>query len=88
MIRISTTTETPNVITIRIEGRLVGEWTDFARGELDRTAQLGQEIRLDLAELRYADAGGVGFIHELHDAGVDIMRASGFISELLHQEDG
>lgn len=88
MIRITTTTETSEALTIRIEGRLVGSWTELARRELARTRELGLDVRLDLAELRYADARGVSIIRDLLREGAVITRASGFISELLGWEQG
>ena len=69
--------------TLKLEGRLVGPWVDQLRETCD--VHLAQEprVRLDLADLSYADRGGVLLLLHLRAHGVELVNCSPFLDEKL-----
>jgi hypothetical protein len=68
------------VRVLRLEGWLEGE----AVAELERVVSGGSEpLRLDLSELRSADAAGLVALRALRAAGASLVRASPYIRLLL-----
>ncbi|HZP40747.1 MAG TPA: hypothetical protein VFD84_04450 [Candidatus Binatia bacterium] len=73
------TSRTKTVI-VRVDGELVGE----ATRELRRLCHNPKgRLRVDLRDLRRADDAGIAAIHELEDAGAEVIGASPYIALLL-----
>jgi hypothetical protein len=67
-----------------VEGTLVGPWV----AELRRAAAEGDaRTTLDLAGVAYADDDGVAALRDLRGAGVELTRASGFLTALIGTDD-
>jgi RNA polymerase sigma-70 factor, ECF subfamily len=71
---------------VRAEGRLVGRWVDELRHLLASLGGPAPRIRLDLAELRYADGAGTRLLREQLRAGMRLERRSPFLEALLAGE--
>jgi len=71
------------VLTIKLEGQLVGPWVSAVRDACQARGRRSGRLRLDLAALTYADAAGVQLLRELTGGGVEIAACSGFVGELL-----
>ncbi len=83
MLRI-TRTVADGTTTLKVEGRLVGEWVD----ELLRACQVARRgpgpLRLDLADVSFADADGLATLAALLREHVELAGCSLFLSALLH----
>jgi anti-anti-sigma regulatory factor len=74
--------EADGVITLYLEGRLVSGWVDEVRSAVAKRAAVAT-VRLDVTELRYADAMGIQLLGALHCQGVGLSSSSPFSSALI-----
>ena len=81
MLRISET-EGNGITTVHLEGSLLSAWVDEVRAAVARSAATGS-VRLDLTELRYADAAGIELLRALQAQGIEIASSSPYSSALL-----
>jgi anti-anti-sigma regulatory factor len=69
--------------TLRVEGRVAGEWVDElsrAIAGVDRDAS----ITLDLAQVTFVDAIGAVLLRSVAARGVALTGSSDFVSGLIH----
>ena len=85
MLRI-TPTHSAGVDTLKVEGRLAGQWVE----ELSRAAASARaeapRVVLDLAQVTFVDADGIVLLRALRDGGVALTDCSSFVSSLI--DDG
>ncbi len=78
-----TSTKTSTAGTLKVEGRLAGQWVD----ELSRAAAaaLGDtpSVVLNLADVTFVDAAGVALLRELRARGFALADCSTFVSGLI-----
>jgi anti-anti-sigma regulatory factor len=85
VLRITTVEASHRWRTLKVEGRLTGEFA----GELSRvaTAALGESgVKLDLADVTFADHNGVRVLRALRKAGVQLVAPSEFLLALMNGE--
>jgi hypothetical protein len=70
---------------LQVEGRLVGPWVDELRQVAEGLLAEGRRPRLDLDEVRFAEAEGAALIRELTARGCEVLRRSRFVEELLRR---
>ena len=84
MLRI-TTTENPNSLGLRLEGRLEGPWVEVLRKTWTDT--LGQDshrqVVVDLGDVSFADSDGRALLLNMKEEGVGLVKASAFLREML-----
>ena len=82
MLRI-TPTRVAGVDTLKVEGRLAGQWVE----ELSRAAAAASagapRVVLDLAQVTFVDADGITLLRALRDDGVALADCSSFVSSLI-----
>jgi anti-anti-sigma regulatory factor len=71
-------------VRLKVEGRLTGRWVE----ELRRTCDLhalsdGIRLSLNLADVSFADAAGIGLLKELRNRSVTLLSLSSFVAEQL-----
>jgi hypothetical protein len=71
------------VLTIKLEGQLLGPWVGAVRDACRARGRRSGRLLLDLAAVTYADPAGVELLCELVGEGVEIAACSGFVGELL-----
>lgn len=88
MLRISSISLGPDVITLKLEGKLLEAWC----GELRSACQLALEqaplVSLDLMDISFIDSAGLDLLRTLLRRGITISRRSSFVAELLHGLEG
>ncbi|MBV8478550.1 MAG: hypothetical protein JOZ36_17970 [Acidobacteria bacterium] len=84
MLKISGTS-VPGRATLRLAGRLGGEWV----GELKKACELARaehgHVFLDFADVLFVDRTGVALIRGLVNEGISLINCSPFITEQLKQ---
>jgi anti-anti-sigma regulatory factor len=70
------------MVTIVLEGKLLGPWLDEVRTAVD-AAQRNGAVRLDLQGLQFADHAGVEYLNQLRSAGIELLHCTAFIESLL-----
>jgi len=81
LLRISET-EGDGITIVHLEGSLLSAWVDEVRSVIARKVGSGR-LRVDLTELRYADAAGIELLRALQVQGIEIASSSPYSSALL-----
>ena len=71
--------------TLLLEGNLLKEWIEELQQALERLAQDGAAVALDLSGLRFVDAEGARYLRACRERGIALREASPFVSALLDQ---
>jgi anti-anti-sigma regulatory factor len=79
-------TFTDGIVTIQFHGRLAGAWLDEARSTISKHAVAS--LRLDLTELRYADAAGIELLRSFQRKGIHITSHSPYSTALVEDTNG
>lgn len=83
MLRISEIELNSQVATLRLEGRLVGLLVAEVEGVCEQHLSNGHRLRLDLADLSFADRAGIRLLQGLRTRGVALTNCSPFLNEEL-----
>ena len=87
MLKITQTAEDDTSITLKLEGRIAGQWVKELRSECERCLTRRSKILLDLFGVSFIDRQGVSTLKALMGQGVEVVECSLFISELLQGEN-
>jgi ABC-type transporter Mla MlaB component len=83
MLKISRIGAADHSVTLKLEGRVAGQWVD----ELSRICELvlGErcQLKLDLADVSFADTSGVSLLSSFKSRGVELQDCSPFVREQL-----
>ena len=82
MLRITPVAGPEPAPTLKLEGKLVGPWTQTLR---EACAGAGR-LHLDLSAVSFVDADGLRLLRELQARGMTLAACSGLVAELLHAE--
>lgn len=83
MFRISEIERNGEVGTLRLEGRLVGLLVVELETVCEYHLSNGQRLKLDLADLSFADRAGIALLQSLRARGVALANSSPFLNEEL-----
>jgi anti-anti-sigma regulatory factor len=83
MLKISQAVTAGHLVTLKLEGRVVGPWV----GELKQLCELllseGNGLKLDLADVSYVDADGVTTLTGFKQRGVALNNCSPFVDQQI-----
>ena len=85
MLRISMISDSDEVITYRLEGRLVGAWVDELRRIGDEAFAQKKTLTLDLEGVRFADHSGITLLQELSQRQVSQLNCSQFLIQQIKE---
>ncbi len=83
MLRISQAEKANHSVTLKLEGRVVGPWVGELRQVCETHLSEGRALKLDLAEVTFADADGVAVLTGFKTRGVTLKDCSPFVDEQL-----
>jgi len=84
MLRITVVESSKSAVTLRVEGRITGPWVEELRTACNvHTFPDAVQVSLELADISFADAGGIALLRELHNGGVGFIHTSPFLAEQL-----
>ena len=83
MLKISQAEKANHSITLKLEGRVVGEWVGELRQVCETLLIEGRSLKLDLADVTFADASGVAALSSFKSRGVTFSNCSPFVEEQL-----
>ena len=81
MLRITETEDRAQ--TLHIEGRLVGPWVDELRRACQQASAGADMTIIDLADVDFADQGGLTLLIALRDEGIPLINCSPFLRAQL-----
>ena len=68
MLKISQAGKANHSVTLKLEGRVVGPWVGELRQVCETLLTEGRALKLDLADVTFADASGVAALTSFKDA--------------------
>ena len=74
-------------LLLRLEGRIVGPWTDEVRAACERARAGHASVTLDLARVDFIDRPAATLLRELRGRGARLVNASPFLIELLRHDE-
>ena len=84
MVRITIVESSRSVVSLRVEGRIIGSSVEELRRACDVHTSLSEvQLSLNLADVSFADAAGIVLLKELRSRGVGLMDANLFMTEQL-----
>jgi ABC-type transporter Mla MlaB component len=83
MLKISQAGKANHSVTLRLEGRVVGEWVGELRQVCELVLREGRKLKLDLTDVSFADTDGVSALSDLKSRGVLVTNCSPFLEEQL-----
>jgi anti-anti-sigma regulatory factor len=85
MLRITLMTETKETVTVKVEGRMIGEWVNEVRVECEMWLAKGKKLVFDLSGIIFIDEQGIETLKELSRNGVNLIGCSLFLSGVLEE---
>jgi ABC-type transporter Mla MlaB component len=83
MLKISEAGTVNEIVTLKLEGRIVGPWVAEVRTACERFLSEHRALQLDLAEVSFTDENGTAAIAALKSRGVTLANCSRFVAEQL-----
>ena len=83
MHRMSVIIQSPELIRLKVEGKLVESGIGEFLGACQRVQRLSAKFELDLANLQFVDVAAVFALHGLQRDGATIVASSPFVDALL-----
>ena len=83
MLKISLEDSGNHVVTLRLEGRIAEPWTSELRKTCQTLLVDKKAVKLDMAEVSFADRGGLELLRALRDQGVSLVDCSPFTVEQM-----
>ena len=83
MLRISQAGKANHSVTLKLEGRVVGPWVGELRQVCETLLTEGRTLKLDFADVTFADASGVAALSSFKSRGVTFTNCSPFVEEQL-----
>jgi len=83
MLKISKVGTANYSVTLKLEGRVVGPWVEELRQACELLLAERRKLKLDLTDVSFADAAGVGLLSNFKSCGVLLKNCSPFVQEQL-----
>jgi hypothetical protein len=87
VLRITQLSRKGRLLTLKLEGSLLGPWVGIVRDACTQSDSLPRRPTLDLAGVTYADAAGTQLLRDLLREGFEIVACSSFLCELLQRKE-
>jgi len=87
MLRITEVSRTLSLVTLKVEGRVAGEWVEVLERECQLHTSRDCAVRLDVADVSMIDCDGVAMLQRVLGFRVEIVNALPFIKALLAEEE-
>jgi hypothetical protein len=85
VLRISSPNEAGSLVTLKVEGALVGDWVPLLEAECLRHLDARKFVELDFVGVRFVDRNGVAMTQGLLARGARVVGASAMVNALLGQ---
>jgi len=83
MLRITRVASLDQEVTLKLDGRVAGQWVELLRKSAESVLEEGMRLTLDLENICFIDCEGFGLIKDLIDRGVRQVNASLFVAEQI-----
>ena len=83
MLKISQVGKANHSVTLKLEGSVVGPWVGELRQVCETLLKEASSLKLDLADVTFADADGVAVLTAFKARGVTLKNCSPFVGQQL-----
>ncbi len=83
MLRITKISESPSLVTMKLEGRIASDWVSLLEKECLRFLDEKRKVVLDFSEVTFVDGRGVELLSKLAGEGIKVVDCCELIKELL-----
>jgi anti-anti-sigma regulatory factor len=83
MLKISSEDSGDHTVTVRLEGRIAEPWTSELGKICEELLVEKKAIKLDMAEVTFADRSGLELLRNLRSRGVSLVQCSPFTEEQM-----
>ena len=87
MLRILRIADSRSIVTLKLDGKLLGPWVDELRAAYTLSVNQACCVRLDLSALTFVDEPGSELLLALIESGAEITACSGYVAALLQIEE-
>ena len=85
MLKITRVKESKKEITLRLDGRVAGQWIELLRESAESALEEGLQLTLDLKNICFIDCEGLALIKNLMGRRVQQVNAPLFVAEQLRK---
>jgi len=85
MLKITRVKESKKEITLRLDGRIAGQWIELLRESAESALEEGLQLTLDLKNICFIDCEGLALIKNLMGRRVQQVNAPLFVAEQLRK---
>ena len=83
MLRITKVTESPSLVTMKLEGRITADWVSLLEKECRRALRGRRELILDFSEVRFVDNRAVEMLGKMSGKKIRVINCCDLIKDLL-----
>lgn len=84
MLKITKTQESASEVSLTLEGKVIEQWAALLDGICRAHIRDKKTVQLDCANVDFVDASGVDVLNNFPRRQVKLLRAPGFMTQLLH----
>jgi anti-anti-sigma regulatory factor len=88
MLKLTLVQEDEKAVTLKLEGRIIGQWVNELKKECERCMGRGNRLILDLSGVTFVDVQGIRMLRAVCGDQVKLIGCSLFLSGLLENEEG
>ena len=89
MLKITTAVLSKHEITLRLDGRVTGQWVALLRDSAESAFTEGMKLTIDLKNVSFIDCEGIALLKRLIERGANPVNAPLFVSEQIRKcKDG
>ena len=88
MLKITRAVLSTQEITLRLDGRVAGQWVGLLRDSAESALIEGLNLTIDLQNISFIDCEGIALLKSLMTRGVDPINAPLFVSEQIKKCNG
>ncbi|HLA09112.1 MAG TPA: STAS domain-containing protein [Pyrinomonadaceae bacterium] len=85
MLKITQVVLASQEITLRLDGRVTGQWVELLRNTAESLLEAGLRLNIDLTNVSYSDCEGIALLKSLIDRGVRHLNAPLFVAEKIRK---
>ena len=83
MLKITSTEPVNQMVTLRLDGQLVGPWVSELKKSCKEAMASGSQLYLDFSGVSFVDSDGLAFLRSHLDRHIVLIRPSQFVKEQL-----
>ena len=84
MLRITKVSESPSLVTMKLEGRIASDWVSLLENECLRFLDERRRVVLDFSEVTFVDLRGVEMLGRISAKNIQVINCCPLIEDFLN----